>query len=150
MTNVSAPGTFDDINLRATPRLVPALIALEAYFLGALEGVVRVLAAEDAGGEEGVVGAVLLLVTDLLAIVALDGRIVFGPVALSFLLLHVVEGVILVSFVVSLLLVQVVEGEGIFVIILFRILVLLLLLIIIFVLAFVVRAGFATSSLLSF
>ena len=109
MTNMSAPRTLNDIDLRAIPSLMTALVTLEADFLCAFEGVVSVLTAEDAGGLESVVGAVLLLMPNLFTIMTLDRRIVLCPVPLSFLLLHIVKGVIFIVFVIGLLPIEVVE-----------------------------------------
>ena len=86
-----------------------ALVTLEADFLSAFERVVSVLTAEDAGSLESVVGAVLLLMPNLFTIMTLDRRIVLCPVPLSFLLLHIVKGVIFIVFVIGLLPIEVVE-----------------------------------------
>ena len=102
MTNVSAHSALNDINFRATPGLMTTLVTLETNFLSAFEGVMSVLTAEDTGGLVGVIWAVLLLMPNLLTIITLDRRIVLCPIPLSFLLLHIVEGVVLIAFLVGL------------------------------------------------
>jgi len=63
------------------------LVALEAEFFGALEGVVGVFSAKDAIEAGALVRAVPLHVAELLAVAALDGWVVSQVVA-SHLLLH--------------------------------------------------------------
>lgn len=81
---LSAHVYFGLVTLRG---LVSNLVALEAEFFGALEGVVGVFAAEDAVEAGALVRAVPLHVAKLLAVAALDGWIVSQVVA-SHLLLH--------------------------------------------------------------
>ena len=96
--NLVAEDAFDDVFLGALTRYVPCLVALEAQLLSAVEGVVGVLAAEDAAEPLVFVGALASHVAELLAVPALDGRIGFyvvpGLLVLQ-LAEHIVEALLL-------------------------------------------------------
>ena len=98
MPNLVAEDAFDDVFLGALTRYVPCLVALEAEFLSAVEGVVGVLATEDAAEPLVFVGALASHVAELLAVPALDGRIGFyvvpGLLVLQ-LAEHIVEALLL-------------------------------------------------------
>ena len=73
--NLVAEDAFNDVFLGALTRYVPCLVALEAQLLSAVEGVVGVLAAEDAVRATALVRALLGHVSELLAVSAFDRRV---------------------------------------------------------------------------
>lgn len=78
-----------------------SLIALEAYLLRAIERVMRIFSTKDTGSLFRIVRAILLLVPNLLAVMTLDRWIIFSPIPLAFELLQIIEGIVLIEFLVG-------------------------------------------------
>lgn len=81
----------DDVLGRALARLMTHLVALEAHLFGAVEGVVRVFAAEDARWLLCLVGTLASQVAKLAAVMALYSNVRLSPVTPAPQLLHSIE-----------------------------------------------------------
>jgi len=100
MTNMSTFSAFYNIYLGTCPCLMTSLVAFKAYLFRTIERVMRILSAKYTRCLFSFIWAILLLVADLFTVVALNCWVILSPVSLSLQLLHVVEGVILVRFII--------------------------------------------------
>jgi hypothetical protein len=74
----------DDVGLSTLSSLMANLVAFEAHFLVAVEGLMGIFSAEDAGQPLCLVRALLRHVAKLLAVMTLYGDVFCSPVSLTF------------------------------------------------------------------
>lgn len=81
MADLTTQEALHDVGLIALIGLMANLVALEAEFGVAVEGVMGVLAAQDAVGTAAFIRALFRHVAELLAVAALDRRVELNVVA---------------------------------------------------------------------
>ena len=84
MTYMVALLASDDVGLSTLSSLMANLVAFEAHFLVAVEGLMGIFSAEDAGQPLCLVRALLRHVAKLLAVMTLYGDVFCSPVSLTF------------------------------------------------------------------
>jgi len=103
VADVITLSALDYVFLVALSCLMTDFVAFKAHLLGAFERVMALFAAEDAGLPLGLVGALLGHVSELAAVVALDGWVFIGPVPHPLVLLQGVKVCNIAVFIQTLL-----------------------------------------------